>query len=88
MADKALRIGPIVLLAPITFFPELGGEFFIAHAALLFRNGVRNTPPAAVIIDTCGLVIVVIVGYVIDHVWIAGGLTTAGDRQRHENGQY
>src|SRR5688572_12426187 len=46
MANKALRIGPLVLLAPIALLLKLGRQFRIAQAALFFRHAVLAAPPA------------------------------------------
>ena len=48
MVDEALRIGPVVLLAPVALLLAFGGVLGVALAADLFGNAVLVTPPTAV----------------------------------------
>jgi hypothetical protein len=48
MANEALRVGPIVLFAPISVFLKLGRQLRVALAALPLRHAVLRTPPAGV----------------------------------------
>lgn len=46
-ANKTLRFGPFVLLAPITVFFEFGNQRRVAQRTLLFGYTVFDTPPAS-----------------------------------------
>ena len=48
IADKALRFGAVVFLAPVAFGLELVGRLGAAHAAFFFRHTVFDAPPARV----------------------------------------
>jgi hypothetical protein len=52
MADEALGIGPIVLLAPISLFLEFRGDLGVAQGADIFGNTVFGAPPAAVLVTS------------------------------------
>src|SRR5436305_12484318 len=48
MAYEALRVGAVMLFAPIGFSFEIGNELGIAPGAYFFGNAVLVTPPAIV----------------------------------------
>jgi hypothetical protein len=50
MANEALRIGPVVLFAPIALGFEIGNELDVAPGTDFFRHAVLVTPPAVVVV--------------------------------------
>jgi hypothetical protein len=49
VADKALRVGPLVLLAPIPFGFEIANERHVATRTDFLRDAVLVAPPAVMI---------------------------------------
>src|SRR6185503_17534366 len=67
VADEALRIGAFVLVAPVAFALEFGGQVAVAQCANLFRHTVGIAPPGAVDMAVPGFgVVVVSFGVLVD----------------------
>src|SRR5439155_10842386 len=50
VVDEALRVGPVMLLAPVALLLALGSVLGVALAADLLRDAVLVAPPAAVVV--------------------------------------
>jgi hypothetical protein len=49
VADETLRVGSVVLFAPVTFGLAIVCRLCTAHAAYFFWDAVLDTPPAAML---------------------------------------
>src|SRR5439155_21306302 len=79
MADEALRIGPVVLLAPVAFRFALGGVLGVTLAADLLPDAVLVTPFAAVVV---GFLLGDRLGFLFRFGFWGGGLAATDDQQR------
>ena len=50
VAEEALRVGPVVLLAPVPLLLEVGGDFGTALCADVLGDAVLGAPPASMLV--------------------------------------
>src|SRR5262245_36650857 len=93
MTNEALRIGAVVLFAPVALLLKGGVELGVALAAFLFGNTVLGTPPARMVVRATGVFVTVVVMGRFGHRsrprlagWFRGRILAATGKHGHEGG--
>ena len=61
IALEALRVGTLVLVAPVPLLLEFGNQAGVAQGTLFFRHAVLDTPPAVVVVAVIAVVVIAMI---------------------------